>query len=104
MNDKPVITASPGEMAYIHFHFRDEIPYLSWDALSPTEKDKWESVAFGVNDGWFGHFDERQQAQIRFAVLYAKDFHHGADGHNNMMIIAKMVELLGGIFEVVLEV
>lgn len=43
---------------------------------------------------WFDQFDERQKKQIEFAILYAEQFHHGADGHNSMMIIAKLVDLL----------
>lgn len=46
------------------------------------------------NPQWFDEFDERQQQQIRFSRLYAREFHHGANGHNDMMIIAKMAELL----------
>lgn len=44
--------------------------------------------------GWRIHFDERQRKEIAFAQLYARDFHHGTSGHNDMMIIAKMAELL----------
>lgn len=46
------------------------------------------------NPVWFEKFDERQQQQIRFSRLYAREFHHGANGHNDMMIIAKMAELM----------
>lgn len=45
--------------------------------------------------GWLTTwFDARQQKQIEFALVYALDFHHGADGHNNMMIIARLVEAI----------
>lgn len=43
---------------------------------------------------WFDSFDERQKSQIRFSRLYEREYHHGADGHNNMMIIAKMARYL----------
>ncbi len=44
---------------------------------------------------WLDKFDERQQKQIKLARLYdAPDFRHGADGHNNMLIISKMASLL----------
>jgi hypothetical protein len=45
---------------------------------------------------WLTHFDDRQRKQIAFSRLYAKDFSHGATGHNDMLIIAKMAELLDG--------
>jgi len=44
--------------------------------------------------GWRDSFDERQRKQIEWARLYAKDFAHGADGHNAMMIISKMAQML----------
>lgn len=45
--------------------------------------------------GWLTTwFDARQQKQIEFALVYANDFHHGADGHNSMMIIARLVEAI----------
>jgi hypothetical protein len=43
---------------------------------------------------WIEKFDERQQAEIRFAQLYASEFHHGTDGHNAKIIIAKMAQML----------
>jgi hypothetical protein len=45
---------------------------------------------------WLTHFDDRQREQIAFSRLYARDFNHGADGHNSMLIIARMAELLDG--------
>jgi hypothetical protein len=39
-------------------------------------------------------FNERERAEIRFSILYAQRFHHGTDGHNAKMIIAKLAELL----------
>lgn len=46
------------------------------------------------NPTWFNELETRQQDQVRFSRLYARDFHHGADGHNNMMIIARLAEKL----------
>lgn len=92
---------TPGEYAYMAYGATTDnknyqgLPMPKWEDLTDKIREAWEAAAIVVNDGWFGQFDKRQQDQIRFAVLYAKDFHHGADGHNNMMIIAKMVELLG---------
>ena len=40
------------------------------------------------------YFDEHQIKEINFDRIYAEAFHHGTDGHNMRMIIAKMAELL----------
>lgn len=47
-----------------------------------------------TNTEWRKHFDERQQKEIDFAFVYVRDFHHGTDGHNAKLIIAKMAEIL----------
>ena len=96
---------TPGQYAYIAYGTTTDfknyqgLPMPKWEDLTDTIRAAWENAAASVNDGWFGHLDDRQQSQVRFAIIYARDFHHGADGHNNMMIIAKMAELLGGIGE-----
>lgn len=46
---------------------------------------------------WKQLFDERQRQEIEFAVLYAKMFNHGTDGHHRLNIIAKMERLLNNI-------
>lgn len=43
---------------------------------------------------WLSAFDERQQKEIEFASLYMRDFSHGTNGHNDLLIIAKMASLL----------
>lgn len=43
---------------------------------------------------WQAAFDVRQMKEIEFSQVYAQDFHHGTDGHNAKLIIAKFVELL----------
>lgn len=44
---------------------------------------------------WFSRFDERQQKEIVWAFLYAGgSFGHGTVGHNQLMIIAKMADML----------
>lgn len=35
-------------------------------------------------------FTPREIKQIEFSLIYARDFNHGADGHNNMSIVAKL--------------
>lgn len=43
---------------------------------------------------WIDNFDDRQQKEINFCEIYARDFSHGTDGHNAKLIIAKMANLL----------
>jgi hypothetical protein len=38
--------------------------------------------------------DYRQLQEIAWARLYAKHFGHGAAGHNSLLVIAKMADLL----------
>lgn len=59
--------------------------------VEPTAKPE---VPAKKKPHWLTQFDERQQKTIQFARLYAKDFGHGADGHNNMTVIAKLAALL----------
>lgn len=47
-----------------------------------------------VPDFLYTRFDDRQMKQIEFSQIYAKQFHHGADGHNNMMIIGKLIDVI----------
>jgi len=47
-----------------------------------------------VDADWFKKLGERQQKQVLFSELYARDFHHGADGHGSMMLIAEMAFML----------
>ena len=58
---------------------------------------KWEDVKDCIVNGdlhWRKLIDERQSKEIDFAVLYAGDFHHGTDGHNRLLLIAKLSEIL----------
>lgn len=43
---------------------------------------------------WRDQLDERQRKEVEFASLYAKDFGHGTDGHNRLLLIAKLATLL----------
>lgn len=47
---------------------------------------------------WFMQFDARQQKEIDFARLYARQYAHGTDGHNAKMIIAKLADLLDKLY------
>lgn len=37
---------------------------------------------------------ERDLKEIAFARLYAQDFQHGTDGHNRLLIIARLTNIL----------
>lgn len=39
--------------------------------------------------------DERQLDEIRFCLVYESKFKHGADGHNRMILLAKLAQALG---------
>ena len=43
---------------------------------------------------WKSGFDERELKEIEFCRVYAKDFCHGALGHNVMLIVAKLANIL----------
>lgn len=38
--------------------------------------------------------DDRQRKETAFAELYATEFNHGTTGHNQLMLIARLAELL----------
>lgn len=35
-------------------------------------------------------FTERELMEIKFALMYVEEFLHGTDGHNRLMLIAKL--------------
>ena len=107
METKYVDNKSDGELAYdaygrtVDYKNYQGLSMPAWKDLTPIIRQGWENAAREMqgnppipDPAWFSAFDERQQNQIRFARLYAVKFHHGADGHNNMMIIAQMADLL----------
>lgn len=57
-----------------------------------------DKIAYLLNltdsNAWATRFDDRQMQEIKLSCLYARDFHHGTDGHSAKMIIAKFVEIL----------
>lgn len=40
-------------------------------------------------------FTERELNELAHCVNYAENYHHGADGHNRMMLVAKLAKGLG---------
>lgn len=84
----------PGNHRYHHSFYVVFQRTVKGGAVSPVEPPEEEEPSPAKD--WLSHFDDRQRKQITFSRLYAKDFRHGATGHNDMLIIAKMAELLDG--------
>lgn len=40
--------------------------------------------------------DERQRKELAFARLYAADFSHGTDGHNRLLLLARLADIIDG--------
>jgi hypothetical protein len=47
-----------------------------------------------MKNHWMNELDERQQKELMFARMYAKDFAHGTDGHHRLLLIAKLAAML----------
>jgi hypothetical protein len=43
---------------------------------------------------WFNELDARQQSEVRFAREYADRYSHGTDGHNRLLLLARLADLL----------
>jgi hypothetical protein len=43
---------------------------------------------------WRQELDERQRKEVLLAQEYARNYAHGTTGHMQLMLIAKMAELL----------
>jgi hypothetical protein len=43
---------------------------------------------------WQSLLDERQRKEISFAQIYAREYNHGTTGHNQLLLINRLVELL----------
>ena len=69
-------------------------------------REDWEAKARELNDlliaeavekqrlGWWWHLDERQRQLVDNCITYASHEPAGLPGHNLMLIVAKMAELL----------
>lgn len=60
----------------------------------------WEQLKGTLEEGridWLSLLDDRQRREIELSIVYARDFHHGTDGHNAKMIIAKLAEMLDAV-------
>lgn len=77
------------------------LPMPTFNELSETIQRAWiaaasKSVEVATSISWEDTFDSRQLKEIEFARHYAANFAHGTTGHNQMMIIAKLADLLDG--------
>lgn len=43
---------------------------------------------------WTDELNERQIKEVDFALVYDNSFNHGTAGHNRLLLIAKLAELL----------
>lgn len=43
---------------------------------------------------WLSLLTERERKQVEFAQLYTKEFNHGTIGHNDLVLIAKLVDII----------
>ncbi len=51
----------------------------------------------GLSGVWMKNFTDRDIKEIDFSIIYADNFNHGTNGHNEKIIIAKMANMLNGI-------
>lgn len=42
---------------------------------------------------WFAGLNEREQKEVAFALEYAKNYRHGTDGHNRLLLIALLANI-----------
>jgi hypothetical protein len=67
-----------------------------------SNRTTWAQVQATIEGGDINYgelLDKRQRKQIEFAQVYAREFAHGATAHNDMLLIAKLVEILDAINE-----
>ena len=43
---------------------------------------------------WLKELDDRQRKEVEFALIYEDGFKHGTDGHNRLLLIAKLAHML----------
>ena len=43
---------------------------------------------------WMNELTEREAKEVAFAVMYFNQFNHGTTGHNQLVLIAKLAEML----------
>lgn len=53
-----------------------------------------ETVEVREEPEWLTLLTERERKQVEFAQLYTKEFNHGTIGHNDLVLIAKLVDII----------
>jgi len=53
-----------------------------------------ETRYMSVEDFINENFDERERKELGFATMYYREFNHGTDGHNRLLLIAKLFHML----------
>lgn len=64
------------------------------DTYRPEDEAKWREHALKTDGIWGENLDDRQKKEVTFARLYAREFAHGTAGHNHLMLIAKLADML----------
>lgn len=95
MDNKHVPPAQKPPIGYVH--------------ISPADAPAWhdiiESIRTAKQDSngrfqnWRNMLDQRQEKELGFAALYAQQFNHGTTGHNQLLLIAR----LGNIIDFILD-
>lgn len=62
--------------------------------MDTSEPPVAATLAPAVPSIWREQLTERERMQIAWAETYAASFRHGATGHNDMLLIARLAELL----------
>jgi hypothetical protein len=73
------------------------------DLMSEPTYDAKDTAKIEFNDEPILHvlqvaqvyFNERERKELEHCLYYAENLHHGADGHNRMMLVAKLASALG---------
>ncbi len=56
------------------------------------EFENW--IELPIAPVWRDNLDARELRELELAETYAKKFAHGTDGHNRLILLAKLVQLL----------
>lgn len=63
-------------------------------------KELAERLAERLNSDWTSFFNEREKAEMFFSELYGEFFRHGTDGHNRLLLLARLIHLVDTCWEV----
>lgn len=73
------------------------------ESTKPHDNEFWEVVLDGTQGQgkaeWRDIYVDRQRRELDLAELYARDFHHGTTGHNQLMLIGSLADLIDFILD-----